>query len=294
VTPRARRRGSPDAPGRLGGEQVEGLQAVRELLVAGRRPVHEVLVAAGRDGAGPVRELLALAGAAGVPVRRVGAPELARRARSEAHQGVVALAAPLVPAPLADLAAPGERGDPPFLVVLDSVTDPGNLGAVLRSALCAGATGAVLARRRGAHVTPSAAKAAAGAVEHLPIALVAGIPAALRALRAAGVWVVGLDASGDRSLWDVEVLAEPLAVVLGAEGRGLAPLTRARCDLLVRIPLAGPIPSLNVAAAAAIACFEAARRRGGARGDGPHAEAAGRRADPPRSLPRPSRGVRSV
>jgi 23S rRNA (guanosine2251-2'-O)-methyltransferase len=154
----------------------------------------------------------------------------------------------------------------PFLVVVDGVTDPHNLGAVLRTAQCAGATGAVLGRHRSVHVTATVAKAAAGAIEYLPIALVPGIPAALRRLADAGVWNVGLDAGAPGSLWGLPVATEPIAIVLGAEGAGLSRLAKARCQLLVSIPQAGPIESLNVAAAAALACFEVSRGRGAADG----------------------------
>jgi 23S rRNA (guanosine2251-2'-O)-methyltransferase len=150
----------------------------------------------------------------------------------------------------------------PFLVAVDGVTDPGNLGALLRSAEGAGVTGIVLPRHRAVHVTPTVAKAAAGAVEYLDIALVAGLPAALQRASAARVWVVGLDDAADRSLFDLDDLArEPLVLVLGAEGAGLSRLTRERCDMVVSIPMLGRLSSLNVSAAAALACFEVVRRR---------------------------------
>ncbi|HEX8581847.1 MAG TPA: RNA methyltransferase, partial [Acidimicrobiales bacterium] len=156
------------------------------------------------------------------------------------------------------------KGEPaPFLVAVDGVTDPGNLGALLRSAEGAGVSGVVLPRHRAVHVTPAVTKAAAGAVEHLPMAVVGGLPAALSRLREQGVWVVGLDAAGNRPLWDLDLGTEPVCLVLGAEGRGLARLTRARCDEGVAIPLLGRLASLNVAAAGALACFEVARRRRG-------------------------------
>jgi 23S rRNA (guanosine2251-2'-O)-methyltransferase len=146
-------------------------------------------------------------------------------------------------------------------VALDGVTDPGNLGAILRSAECAGVTGAVLPRHRAVHVTPAATKAAAGAVEHVPIAVVGGLPAALARLRTAGVHVVGLDGAAPASLYDLAGADGPVCLVLGAEGRGLSRLVRERCDEVVAIPLAGVLGSLNVSAAAALACFEVARRR---------------------------------
>ena len=234
---------------------------MRELLLAGRRRVHEVLLAADLDPAPVLDDIRELAAEGRVPVREVSRGRLEAQARTDAPQGVVAHAAELPEADLDDLARPGPGGVPPFLVALDGVTDPGNLGALLRSAEGAGATGIILPKHRSVHVTPAATKAAAGAIEHLPIALVGGLPAALARLRELGVWVVGLDGSADRPLWSVELGTDPVALVLGAEGSGLGRLVRSRCDVVVAIPLAGRLGSLNVAAAGALACFEVARRR---------------------------------
>jgi 23S rRNA (guanosine2251-2'-O)-methyltransferase len=245
----------------LGGDQIEGRQAVRELLLAGRRRVHEVLLASDLDRAPVLDDIRTLAAEARVPVKEVARTRLDAQARTDAPQGVIARAAELPEADLDALARGGPGGRAPFLIALDGVTDPGNLGALLRSAEGAGATGVVLPRHRSVHITPTAAKAAAGAIEHLPIALVGGLPAALARLRELGVWVVGLDGTADRTLWSMEVGAEPVALVLGAEGSGLGRLVRARCDTVVAIPLAGRLGSLNVAAAGALACFEVARRR---------------------------------
>ncbi len=155
----------------------------------------------------------------------------------------------------------GELAKGCFLVLVDGVTDPQNLGAILRSAECAGATGVVIPRHRSAHVTPAVTKAAAGAIEHLPMALVAGIPSALQDLGRLGVTTIGLDERGGTDFFDVEIGDRPVALVLGAEGAGLGPLARRRCEVLAKIPLSGEIPSLNVSAAAAVACFEVARQR---------------------------------
>lgn len=254
--PRERRR---ELPRGLGGEQVEGRHAVRELLSAGRRRVHEVWTAEGVEASAVLAEIADLAAARRVPVKRVARGRLDAAARTEAPQGVLARAESLPEADLADLAVPGA-----FLLCLDGVTDPYNLGALLRTAECAGATGAVLPKHRSAHVTPTAAKAAAGAIEHLAFAVEPGIPSALRRLQQLGVWTVGLDADADRSLFDLDtdLVRGPVALVLGAEGTGLSRLTRERCDLLVGIPQRGVTASLNVAAAGAVACFEVARRRG--------------------------------
>jgi 23S rRNA (guanosine2251-2'-O)-methyltransferase len=249
--------------GSLGGEQVEGRQAVRELLLAGARRTREVILAGDLDPAPILDEIIDLADEAKVPVRELSRSKFEAMTRTEASQGVLALAQPLRPADLDDLLEPGADGSPPFLLLLDRVTDPGNLGAILRTAECAGVSGVVLPRHRAAHVTPTVAKAAAGAIEHLPMTAVAGLPAAMSRLRDAGVWIVGLDAGGDRSIHDLPVAAEPVALVLGAEGPGLSRLVRERCDTVASIPLAGVLDSLNVSAAAAVACYEVARLRRG-------------------------------
>lgn len=240
---------------------------MRELLLAGRRRVKDVWLSETLGAErGWAAEIVELATTAGVPVRHVPRERLAAAARTDAPQGVLAHAQPLPEADLDELCEAtrdrvGRR--PPFLVVLDGVTDPQNMGTLLRTAECAGATGIVLPRHRAVHVTPTVAKSAAGAVEHLPIAVVAGIPSALATLRSAGVWTIGLDTDAARSLFALELATEPVALVLGAEGAGLGRLTRERCDLLVAIPMVGAIPSLNVAAAGAVACFEITRRRHG-------------------------------
>jgi 23S rRNA (guanosine2251-2'-O)-methyltransferase len=245
---------------------VEGRQAVRELLRAGRRAVHQLLIAegldAGPDEAHPIAEILALATDKGIPVRRVPRGRIDAEAGTDAPQGVIARAEPIMPVELDRLTHRHAEGPAPFLVVLDGVTDPHNLGAVMRSALGAGATGLVIGRHRAAHLSPTAVKAAAGAVEHLPVSVVTGVPAALSEMIDAGVWTIGLDAEGPGSVWELGVATESVAVVLGAEGRGLSRLARQRCELTVGIPLLGPLDSLNVSAAAAVVCFEVARRRG--------------------------------
>ena len=150
----------------------------------------------------------------------------------------------------------------PFLVAVDGVTDPGNLGALLRCCDGAGVHGVVLPRHRAVHVTPTVAKSAAGAIEHVPMAVVGGLPAALARMKEAGIWVVGLDDDAERSLFDLgDLAADAICLVLGAEGAGLSRLVRERCDLIVSIPMRGRLSSLNVSAAAGIAVYEVARYR---------------------------------
>jgi 23S rRNA (guanosine2251-2'-O)-methyltransferase len=219
--------------------------------------VRQVWIADDAERAPVLEEIASLASGLGVTLRRVSGSRVDEMARTDAPQGVVALADPL---PEADFDAL-VREEHAFLVALDGVTDPQNLGAVLRTAETAGATGAVLPRHRSALLTPAAVKAAAGAVEHLPIALVSGVPHLLDRAARAGVWSVGLDADGPTSVFDLEIADRPVVLVLGAEGAGLSRLTRKRCDVVASIPMRGRIASLNVAAAAAIACFEVVRRR---------------------------------
>ncbi|HVV35741.1 MAG TPA: 23S rRNA (guanosine(2251)-2'-O)-methyltransferase RlmB [Acidimicrobiales bacterium] len=245
----------------LGGQIVAGRNAVRELLVAGRRPVREVFFAEGIDPAPVLDDIATFAAKAGVPIRTIPRARLDALAETEAPQGVVARAAALPEADLSALAGPGRNGEPPFLVALDGVTDPHNLGAVIRSAESAGATGLVVTRHRAAHVTPTVTKAAAGAVEYLPIAVVPGLPAALQELQGRGVWTVGLASDAPQTVFDLPVADGPICLVLGSEGTGMTRLVRQRCEIVVGIPRLGHTESLNVAAAAAVSCYEVARRR---------------------------------
>ena len=245
----------------LGGEQIEGRQAVRELLIAQRRKVHEVWIAGDLEGDDAIEGIVALAAANRVPLSYVGRTKLEASARSEAPQGVLARASALPEADFATLIR-RRQGRAPFLVAIDSVTDPGNLGAIIRSCDGAGVDGVILPRHRAVHVTPTVAKAAAGAIEHVPIAVVPGLPAALSRLREAGIWVVGLDDDAERTLFDLgDLAAEGVCLVLGAEGTGLSRLVRERCDTVLRIPMRGRLSSLNVAAAAALAVYEVLRHR---------------------------------
>jgi len=262
----------------LGGEQIEGRQAVRELLIAQRRRVHEIVIADDIERNPVIAEITDLAGTQRVALRRLPRRDIDEMARSEAPQGVIARAEPLAEVLLdevlvrtqgdgsEELSVGGVAGSVPgdklFLVAVDGVTDPGNLGAILRSCEGAGVDAVILPRHRAVHITPSAAKAAAGAIEYLTMCVVPGLPTAIQQLRDANVWVVGLDDAADKPLFGLGDLArEHVCLVLGAEGPGLSRLVRERCDLVVSIPMSGALSSLNVSAAAALATYEVVRAR---------------------------------
>ncbi len=230
---------------------VYGRNAVREAL-RGRRQVLELWAS---ERAAASLEWLS----EGPRPQRRKERELTEACGSPDHQGVVAWAEPYRYADALDLAA-GER---PLLVCLDQVTDPGNLGAVVRSAAGAGATGVVVPAHGSARVTPAVCRASAGAVEHVPLAVVPNLARWLREVKSGDLWAYGAVAHGGTPMWEAD-LAGGAALVLGAEGRGLRPLVRKTCDVLVSIPLATGVESLNVSVAAAVLLYEARRQRAAA------------------------------
>jgi 23S rRNA (guanosine2251-2'-O)-methyltransferase len=244
---------------------VEGRRPVLEALRSGR-PVERVVVAAGGAERGTLAELLALAAKRGVPVETVPRSVLDAQATTGAHQGVAAMVAPLEPIQLDELLAiPLGSGEPPFFLALDGIEDPRNLGALARSADAAGCHGMIVPRHRSAPLSAVAVKSSAGALEHLPVAEAANLARAIERLRASGLWCVGLDADAPASLFELELADEPVCVVVGGEGGGLHRLVRELCDVLVHIPMAGQVDSLNASVAGALALFEVRRRRGAPR-----------------------------
>jgi 23S rRNA (guanosine2251-2'-O)-methyltransferase len=253
----ARRRGGDAVPLRV----TPGIHPVRELLRAGG-DVREVVIASSRDETDEIREIRDLARAAGVVVREVARGEVDRIAEGVVHQGVVSISDPYPYAELNDLAV-RSGDDPALLVALDGVTDPHNLGSIARTSEAVGADGLIVPARRAAGVTPSAEKAAAGALAHLPVAQVPNLTRALHDLGERGIWSVGLDADGETRLHDCELLGEPVVIVVGAEGRGLSRLVAESCDMRIRLPMRGLVASLNASVAAAVVLYEARRRRDG-------------------------------
>lgn len=244
----------------IGGSQIEGRQAVRELLIAQKRRVIEIWVSDEIEDNPIIDDIVDLASAQRVPLRRVKRKDIDRDARSEAPQGILAKAEPIAEFDLGELLR--DTKSPQFYVAVDGVTDPGNLGAILRCCDGAGVSGVILPRHRAVHITPTAAKSAAGAAEYVPMCVVGGLPTALQQMKDAGVWVIGLDDSADRSIFEMgSLVRESVCVVLGAEGAGLSRLVRERCDVLVSIPMFGALSSLNVSVAAALATYEVVRAR---------------------------------
>ncbi|MBV9928656.1 MAG: 23S rRNA (guanosine(2251)-2'-O)-methyltransferase RlmB [Acidobacteria bacterium] len=245
------------------GAHVFGVQPVLEALRAGLRPIERLTVAEGAHES-RLREILEIARYADIPVRRVARTELQRIAAGANHQGVVATIAAAHYAHAEDLleqlAARVGTQDPPLAVVLDGVEDPRNLGAVIRTAECAGAHGVFVPERRASGLTETVAKAAAGALEYVPVARAANVVRLLEELKGRGVWTIGTAADANTSYteWD---WTQPCALLLGGEGEGLRRLVRERCDVLVGIPLRGRIESLNVSVAAGVVLYEAVRQR---------------------------------
>lgn len=243
----------------MSGRQVEGRRPVLEALRSGR-DVSEIRVSQGAKGLDDIRRL---ASRKGVRIRTVPREEIDRLSRSRAPQGVIALVGGFEYASIDDLLANAEKAaEPTLLVALDGITDPGNLGAVARSAEAAGAHGLIIPERRAASVGPAADKASAGALEHLPVARIVNLQRALHDLTDRGIWVTALDPEASATIYDFPAADDPLCVVVGSEGRGVSRLVVERADYRVRIPMWGRVASLNAAAAAAVALFEIRRRRG--------------------------------
>ncbi len=238
---------------------LEGRNAVAEALRAGR-PINKLFVADGAADHG-LHRLAAQAKAAGAVVSTVDRRRLDQMSLTGAHQGVIAMAAPHEYASIDDmLSLARERAEPPLLVLCDELSDPRNLGAIVRSAECAGAHGVIIPKRRGVALTAAAAKAAAGALEYLPVARVTNLSAAIASLKERGLWIYGAAAEGKTPLYGAD-LRGPAAIVIGSEGSGLSRLVAERCDFLLSIPLRGRISSLNASTAAAVLLYEAVRQR---------------------------------
>lgn len=238
---------------------IEGRNAVIEALRAGT-PIDKVYIAKGETDAA-LGHIAAKAREAGAAVVDCDRRKLDGMSVTHAHQGVIALAAVREYASVEDiLNAAKEKGEPPLIVVCDELSDPHNLGAVIRTAYCAGAHGVIIPKRRSAGLTAVVAKTSAGAVSHIPVAKVANLTACLKELKEHGVWVYGTAADARQTIYQAD-LRGPAAVVIGSEGSGMSRLVRETCDVLLSIPMKGDLNSLNASASAAILLYEAVRQR---------------------------------
>ncbi|HTD36912.1 MAG TPA: 23S rRNA (guanosine(2251)-2'-O)-methyltransferase RlmB [Candidatus Limnocylindrales bacterium] len=244
---------------------VYGVHAVDEMLVAGE-PLRHIHVGDDRKRDPALRNLLERARSANVPVRFESRAFFASFPY-KAHQGVVAIGEPFEYAALEDVIELGKRRRPALYVVLDHVTDPHNVGAIIRSAECAGATAVILPERRSAGVNPTVRKSSAGATAFVPVARVANVAQAVRTLKKAGIWVYGAALGDDAKAYTATALDGDVALVIGAEGEGIAPLVKRECDGLVAIPMRGKLQSLNASVAAGVLLYEAVRQRTAAHGD---------------------------
>ena len=239
-------------------EQIEGRNPVREALKA-RVQLDKLVLAKGSER--NLQDILAMAREADISIEWQTRAWLDEHSETRAHQGVMAWRQPVEYVELPDLIASSYQKSPqPLIVVLDGVQDPHNLGSVMRTAEAAGAAGVVIPKRRAVGLTATVAKVSAGAVEHVPVAQVTNLSQTITTLQEAGFWVVGADMAGENLHFEVDFTG-PMALIVGGEGKGLARLTRDRCDLLVRLPMYGQINSLNAAVAAAILMYEVVRQR---------------------------------
>ncbi len=245
-------------------DRLTGIHAVREALEAGRA-FDRIVIARGRQDT-RVEEIVQLARARNISLRFEDRSQLERLADSKDHQGIVGLVASRAAGTLDEILvaanAGAGRGEKGLIVLLDGVEDPHNLGAVIRTALAAGAHGVVIPERRAAGLTDTVARASAGALAHLPVAKVTNLVRTMEELKEAGYWLVGLDEQAEKSYTEVD-FSSPVGVVLGGEGKGLHELTRKRCDFVVSLPTVGPVKSLNVSVAAGVVLFEVLRQRRG-------------------------------
>lgn len=259
-------RKNPEAPSRRPAADesaadglIEGRNAVTEALRAGAA-IDKIYLARGETDA-TLGHIASTARGKGIVVVEADRRKLDGMSRTKSHQGVIAVAAVREYADVEDiLRAAREKGEPPLIVVCDELSDPHNLGAVIRTAECAGAHGVIIPKRRSAGLTAIVAKTSAGAVSHLPVARVPNLTALLKELKEQGMWVYGTAAEGTAPLYEAD-LKGPAVIIIGSEGDGMSRLVREQCDFLVSIPMRGKVNSLNASAAAAIVLYEAVRQR---------------------------------
>lgn len=240
-------------------EIIVGRNSVLEALKSGRS-LNKILIAKG-ERHGSIRDIIGQAKEQGLVIQEVEMPKLDQMSAGVRHQGVVALAAPVAYAELDDiLAGAYAKEEPPFLVLLDELADPHNVGAILRTSDATGVHGVLIPKRRSCPLTQTVAKTSAGAVEHVPVARIGNIAQTLKGLKKQGLWVVGADMDGTKNYYEAD-LTGPVVVVVGSEGQGMGRLTKEACDFVVKIPMKGQITSLNASVACSLLLYEVLRQR---------------------------------
>ncbi|WP_423791414.1 23S rRNA (guanosine(2251)-2'-O)-methyltransferase RlmB [Mitsuokella jalaludinii] len=248
-----------EEPRELPDDVLVGRNAVTEALKSGRG-INKLWIASG-DREGSVSEIAALAKERGIVVQYVERAKIEAFAGGHRHQGVLAYVAPVPYAELDDiLKAAEEKGEAPFLVLLDELEDPHNLGALLRTADATGVHGILIPKRRSVSLNATVAKTSAGAVEYVPVARIGNIAQTLKKLKEKGFWVAGADMDGEKAYYEAD-LTGPLVLVVGSEGRGMSRLTKEACDFIVSMPMVGRINSLNASVAGSILMYESMRQR---------------------------------
>jgi len=243
-------------------ELIAGKHSVAEALRAGRS-INKIWIAEGTQQK-QMQPILTEAKNRGVVVQTADKRKLDTLVPGIQHQGVVAQAAPYVYAEVEDLlAAAAAKDEDPFLIILDEIEDPHNLGSILRTADCTGVHGVIIPKRRSAQVNATVSKTSAGAAEYVPVARVTNLAQTMEKLKEAGVWIAGTDVRAEGEIYDTDVFKGPLALVVGNEGEGMGRLVREKCDVLIKLPMQGRINSLNASVAAGVVMYEVLRQRSG-------------------------------
>lgn len=240
--------------------QVEGRNPIIEVLKSGRE-IDKIFVASGSNQ-GSVKKIVAMAKEKGIVVQFVNRKKLDLMTTTDNHQGVIALVSAHKYKSLNDiLELAQKRDEPPFVIILDEIEDPHNLGAIMRTAECAGVHGIIIPKRRSVGLTSVVAKTSAGAIEYIPVARVTNISATIEELKEKGLWIYGADMSGDEYYYEKD-LKGAIGIVIGNEGKGISRIVKEKCDFLVKIPMKGKVSSLNASVAASIITYEVLRQRG--------------------------------
>ncbi|QEK11149.1 23S rRNA (guanosine(2251)-2'-O)-methyltransferase RlmB [Crassaminicella thermophila] len=241
-------------------DKIEGRNPVIEALRANRE-IDKIMIAKGAEGS--VKKIIGMAKDKGISIQYVQKQKLDNISQSHAHQGVIAFVAAHNYVEVEDILKKAEeKGEDPFIIILDEITDPHNLGSIMRTADAAGAHGIIIPKRRAVGLTSIVAKTSAGAIEYVPVAKVSNIAQTIDMLKSQGVWVIGADMSGEKKHYE-ENMKGKIALVIGSEGKGIGRLIKEKCDFLVNIPMKGEVSSLNASVAASILMYEVVRQREG-------------------------------